>query len=114
MLSVDTNSLFGIIPLDIKKLDTVDTITSYSNYFSGSLLPKIDNYTSLRNISFNTLGLHGDISSKIGNLKNIMKMSLYNNHLTSTIPSSIDNCNNLETIIVYSNSLDSRILGEIS
>ncbi|KAF8010410.1 hypothetical protein BT93_J1131 [Corymbia citriodora subsp. variegata] len=97
-LNLANNSLHGLIPLEIGRLFSQNTL-------GGGIPGNLSQCLNLLTLELDYNYLHDRIPSEFGSLSNLQKLSLSNNNLTGPIPTAIGNLSSLEELNLLSNNL---------
>ena len=109
-LTLGGNSLTGVIPPEIGNLRQLQTILYMNdNFLTGVIPPEIGNLQQLQELSLSRNSLTGVIPPEIGNLQQLRRIDLDDNSLTGVIPTEIGNLTQLEILILAGNSLTGQI-----
>ncbi|XP_066393573.1 probable LRR receptor-like serine/threonine-protein kinase At3g47570 [Miscanthus floridulus] len=105
MLDFTNNLLTGVIPESLGKLTRLQQLGLTSNYLSGHLPSSIGNLSSLLQLYARDNSLEGPIPPSIGNLSKLLALSLYNNNLTGLIPNEIMELPSISMFLDLSNNM---------
>ena len=112
-LSLDQNSLAGIIPPEIGNLTNLKVLNFNRNQLSGSIPAEIGNLVNLTGLYLYGNEFSGSIPTEIGNLTNLEGLNLAFNQLSGSIPSEIGNLTNMRVLSIHFNQLSGSFPPEI-
>jgi Leucine-rich repeat (LRR) protein len=87
-LDVGQNNLTGTIPIELGRLDMLETLLLRSNKFQGANT-ELGRLTNLRALRFDDNLKRGSIATELGNLVALTQLDLANPHLSGTIPTEL-------------------------
>ncbi|XP_073001436.1 uncharacterized protein [Typha latifolia] len=92
------NSLEGSLPLELSKMDHVQTIDLSANNFSGLIPPSIGSCIEVELLNLSHNSLRGPLPGTLGNLRNLQKLDVSSNLLSGEVPDSLQKCTNLQML----------------
>ncbi|KAM7519046.1 hypothetical protein LguiB_018008 [Lonicera macranthoides] len=106
-LSLDHNSLIGLIPFEIFNISTIIQIYLISNHFSGHLPSSMGLWTpNLKELNLNGNKLSGSIPSSISNASKLTVIDMSRNSFIGFIPNTLGNLRDLQQLFVAKNNLN--------
>ncbi|PIA43744.1 hypothetical protein AQUCO_01800059v1, partial [Aquilegia coerulea] len=105
VLSMNNNSIYGNIPIEIGNLVNIEVISFSVNNLIGTIPTSIGKLNQLQNLYIGWNLLSGHIPSSLGNLTQLWILSLANNNLSGSIPNTLGNCHNLAILTLATNNL---------
>ncbi|PIA40868.1 hypothetical protein AQUCO_02400135v1 [Aquilegia coerulea] len=104
-LLMESNSIYGSIPVGIGNLVKIQVISFAGNNLTGTIPISIGKLNQLRELYLGLNLLSGHIPSSLGNLTQLTTLSLSENNLSGSIPPSLGNCKNLAELNLAMNNL---------
>lgn len=108
-ITLNKNSLNGMIPTSFGNLTDLRTIFLDSNNLSGAIPETIGNLVNLRSLILSQNKLTGSIPTSTGNLLAIKLLNLSRNKLNGTIPTTIGGLTSLEILFFNNNQLQGTL-----
>ncbi|KAL7164772.1 hypothetical protein ACSBR2_040637 [Camellia fascicularis] len=104
-LYLSTNMLVGSIPNSIGKLSNLEKLLLQTNYISGEIPSSIGNITRLGILDLSINMIEGSIPVSLGHCTNLREFNLGDNHLTGDVPQEIFGLSSLTILILSQNYL---------
>jgi len=107
------NNLSGTIPIEIGNLNLLTSFNLSLNSLTGNLPSEIGNLSSLSFFRIGNNDLDGSIPSELWELVDLFFLDLSSNQFTGELPAEISNLSNIVTLLLYNNELSGPIPSEI-
>eukprot|EP00752_Nemacystus_decipiens_P005495 g4975.t1 len=108
-ISLDFNNLRGRIPMELGKLEALETLSVAVNQLSGRIPPELGKLEALKTLSLWDNQLSAPIPPELGNLAALRILNIAGNALSGTIPPELGKLTALQTLYLYSNQLSGPI-----
>ncbi|KAL6969005.1 uracil phosphoribosyltransferase [Sarracenia purpurea var. burkii] len=106
---VSQNFLHGKIPLSIREMKGLNSLSASDNDLSGEIPLVWDDKPNLFNIELSNNRLSGEIPRSMGSLGSLLFLFLGNNSLSGEIPSSLQNCTIMDTLDLGQNRFSGKL-----
>ena len=104
-LALFANNLSGSIPLELGRLENLDSLLLDNNSLSGSIPASLGDLTGLQWLSLSGNVLSGQLPTELGNLTSLKWLDLSRNEISGPIPPAIGMLRDLENLSVAVNNL---------
>lgn len=110
-LTLQSNYISGIIPLEIGNLSKISMLYLDDNLFTGPIPSTLGQLRNLFVLSLSQNMFSGEIPPSIGNLNQLTELYLQENQLSGNVPTSLAGCQKLVALNLSSNTLSGDISG---
>ena len=104
-LSLSSNRLRGVIPIEIGYLKGLQFLLLYDNQFIGTIPPELGSLVSLEYLYLYENQLTGSLPPQIGGLVSLKELDIGNNNLTGFFPLTLINLSHLQYLNYEETSL---------